>query len=745
MTFLLYLGKVMLCSGILLGYYWLFLRNKRFHHYNRFYLQATLLVSVVLPFLRIPVLNQSPNVVNQAVYQTIEVLTVNYGEEEAVAKAPGLMARLLTFENMLYLFYAAGIAILLWTLVKSLLYIRQISKKYPFERVSGLKFFTTTEPGTPFSFFRSIFWNKDLAFNSHDGQQIFRHELFHVQQKHSTDIILTEIVTAFFWFNPFFHILKKELKAIHEFLADQYAISNNDRYAYAELLIMQTLKANQIPISNYFFQNHIKRRIAMITNNHSARYNYGSRLMALPLLALLFCTVALYAQQRTNTGRTVYYNGSDQTPLTVVIDAGHGGIDPGAASKDGKVVEKTLALQISQKIQQLAPQYNVKVVMTRTDDNLPGNQTVIHEALKVRTAIAEQAKADMLVAIHISAAGNEDPAKWSGFEVYVSDDNNSRVDQSKQIGSAVLQELSKIYTTNTTLRQRGDKKIYVLDKSPCPAVLVECGFITNEKDLAFISNSNNQEAIAKKILEGIVNSRNKPVAAVEPAIETEKLAKVKPVKNPVANADTYIEAEKLTKVKPVETATPVTITHTSASATDTTDPAFEQNMMKALERAAERNRKKPVVYKQGVMYYREAPKPELHEVRFDPTDPVTQKLARHFNRETRYPNQVLTNSGEGVVYCSISLDANGDIKNFQLYDRAPADASLIKKIVVVGNGELVKTPITPLSKEEINNALQGEVKRVWGKKPDLTGVNPQSTPYYFKVEFVVEGKKTVTT
>ena len=82
MTFLLYLGKVMLCSGILLGYYWLFLRNKRFHHYNRFFLQATLLLSVVLPFFRIPVLNKPQGAVNQAVYQTINVLTVNYGEDD---------------------------------------------------------------------------------------------------------------------------------------------------------------------------------------------------------------------------------------------------------------------------------------------------------------------------------------------------------------------------------------------------------------------------------------------------------------------------------------------------------------------------------------------------------------------------------------------------------------------------------------------------------------------------------------
>src|ERR1044072_3177942 len=108
MTFLLYLGKVMLCSGILLGYYWLFLRNKRFHHYNRFYLQVTLLISVVLPFLRIPVLNESQNAVNQAVYQTIEVLTVNYGEGDELATAPGRLTKLFTFENALYLFYALG-------------------------------------------------------------------------------------------------------------------------------------------------------------------------------------------------------------------------------------------------------------------------------------------------------------------------------------------------------------------------------------------------------------------------------------------------------------------------------------------------------------------------------------------------------------------------------------------------------------------------------------------------------------
>ncbi|HUP13804.1 MAG TPA: N-acetylmuramoyl-L-alanine amidase, partial [Niastella sp.] len=146
------------------------------------------------------------------------------------------------------------------------------------------------------------------------------------------------------------------------------------------------------------------------------------------------------------------------------------------------------------------------------------------DALKVRVAMAEQSKADLFVAIHVSAAGNgkEFHPGFSGFEVYVSKDGNSNIEQSKQLGSALLLQLNKIYTTNTTLSQRSERGIYVLDKTPCPAVLIECGYMTNEKDLAFISNSNNQEAVAKKILEGIVSSRNLPVNA-ESAPVTEPL------------------------------------------------------------------------------------------------------------------------------------------------------------------------------------------------------------------------------
>ncbi|MFL5744970.1 MAG: N-acetylmuramoyl-L-alanine amidase, partial [Niastella sp.] len=375
--------------------------------------------------------------------------------------------------------------------------------------INGLKFFNTGEPGTPFSFFRSIFWNNELAFNSRDGQQIFRHELFHVQQKHSTDIILTELVTALFWVNPFFHILKKELKAIHEFLADQYAISGNNRYDYAELLVLQTIKANYSLITNHFFQNHIKRRIAMITNNQSACLSYRSRLMALPVLAMVFCSIALHAQPRTSEDNNI----GAKKPLTILVDAGHGGIDPGAQTKDGKAKEKDLTLQISQKIQQLAAAYNVNVVMSRTDDNLPGGTTNIHEGLRARTALAEKIKPDMYISIHVSFS-DEPVTTRTGFEIYVPNDTTQRVNQSKQLGSVINRELGKLYATNQTLKQRKDQNIWVLQRTPCPAVLIECGFLNNDKDLAYFSDPGNQEAVAKKILEGIVNYKNQPMSII---------------------------------------------------------------------------------------------------------------------------------------------------------------------------------------------------------------------------------------
>lgn len=303
--FLLYIVKVIACSGILYTYYWCFLRNKLFHHYNRFYLLFAMVLSLLLPFLQIPVGNEAtgqPGMMYQAV-QAMDILhePVMESNESIVSTTTGndsvhLFSSLFTMANALYLLYFAGLVVAILLFLQSLWYIRKLSKKYSAEWIGRIRFFMTAEPGTPFSFFRSVFWNDQIPVESRNGRQVFLHEYYHVQQKHSIDTVLAEGMLALAWFNPFFYLMKKELKAIHEFLADRYASENNNKYEYAQLLVEQAIASKKNQLTHSFFQPQIKRRITMIMRTNQLRYGYWSRMMALPVLGIVFFILVLRAQ-----------------------------------------------------------------------------------------------------------------------------------------------------------------------------------------------------------------------------------------------------------------------------------------------------------------------------------------------------------------------------------------------------------------------------------------------------------------
>lgn len=497
---LIMLGKMIACSGILYAYYWFFLRNRRFHHYNRFYLLASTALSVIIPFIRIPVFFESNTVTGQLVNRSFDLISVNHWEKEFVENPEAVTSSWFTLQNALLVSYAIVVLVMVYFLGRSLLYILRISRKYPYEYFNNLKFYNTAEPGTPFSFFQSIFWNSRLDFNSREGQQIFRHELFHVKQKHSADILFLEFVSILFWVNPLFHLIKKEIKAIHEFLADQHAVSDANQLDYAELLILQSINAWKNPISNYFFQNHIKRRIAMITSFKNNHYSYWTRLMVLPLSLILFCSIALYAQNADSNVRNI-----DSSPLpksiTVLVDAGHGGKDLGAKGENG-LLEKDLALSIAQQLKLHADAFNIKVIMTREQD--------IYPSLRERTDLAKTVGADMLISVHVAAAPVINTEQGlianpkNGFEIFITNRNQHTLPASKLLGENIASQIRRIYTVSG-IKQSKQQGIRVLDSVSCPAVLIECGFITNENDVAFITNPENQEKIAKSILEGVVN------------------------------------------------------------------------------------------------------------------------------------------------------------------------------------------------------------------------------------------------
>src|ERR1035437_2111126 len=184
--------------------------------------------------------------------------------------------------------YVITSGFLLAFLIQTLYKINRLKNKYQQTVLAGINFINTNAKGTPFSFFNNIFWNDKIDINTQTGKQIFRHEVVHVQEKHSYDKIFINIVLIFFWCNPFFWLIRKELNMIHEFIADKKAVEDSDTAAFAAMILQSTYPQQQFNITNNFFYSPLKRRLAMLIKNKNPKINYISRILVLPLAAIVF-------------------------------------------------------------------------------------------------------------------------------------------------------------------------------------------------------------------------------------------------------------------------------------------------------------------------------------------------------------------------------------------------------------------------------------------------------------------------
>lgn len=289
MTVLLtYLSKVIICSAVLYGYYYIALRNNRFHQWNRYYLVLITLISLLTPLLKIPLPGQAAE--SSAVLSyTARMVNIR---ETVISANPGISSG-----AVLNTLYIVVIGLLLTRTVISLFRIKNLIRRSQVQEIPPYRFVKNKDIKAPFSFFRYIFWDHETSLNSPEGQQIFKHELVHLQEKHSTDKLFMELVTAVCWINPFFHLIKRELALVHEFLADKKA-AGEEIAGYAQTILQMAFQSKQFSITNDFFHPPIKRRILMLTQFHTPRFSYLRRIMVLPLAAFIFCSLAFVADKR---------------------------------------------------------------------------------------------------------------------------------------------------------------------------------------------------------------------------------------------------------------------------------------------------------------------------------------------------------------------------------------------------------------------------------------------------------------
>ncbi|MBL1220721.1 hypothetical protein JET18_07735 [Chryseobacterium sp. L7] len=271
-TVLLYFGKVIVCSGVMFLYYQLSLKDKTFHHYNRFYLLSAMVVSLLLPLIRV---DDFTIEVNNDMYMLLDKIQ-NFNTDKNIDNGHIYFRIIFSALGLVSLYFVGK-------LIFGILKIQKLKKQFQKESFNGINFYRTNLTEAPFSYFKNLFWKNTITLNSEVGEQILKHEMVHIEQKHSFDKICIEIITSVFWFNPFFHIIKKEISLIHEYLADKKAVKQSDTKAFAQMLLASHFSGTQLPAASPFLSSNLKKRLKML-QKPKTKFGYARRIFALPVL-----------------------------------------------------------------------------------------------------------------------------------------------------------------------------------------------------------------------------------------------------------------------------------------------------------------------------------------------------------------------------------------------------------------------------------------------------------------------------
>lgn len=283
-----YILKTIACSGIFMGYYWLFLRNGRFYNWNRFYLLFTMVVSLLIPLLYIPIYMPQP-------VEAIPYVDNTYIATDITTTTPILQ---INTNTIILLLYTIIIGLLLISGLKALWRIVGILKKSDYKKLGNIKVYYTQNEAAPFSFFNTIFWRDNIDINSTNGQCILMHELTHIKAKHTYDKVFAQFICILFWINPFFWLIKRELDLVHEFAADDACLVNNNTQVLSASILQLIYPNNYLQFTSQFFQSPIKRRLVMLTKNKKIGFKQARQFMLIPTLALVVCLFAIHIEAK---------------------------------------------------------------------------------------------------------------------------------------------------------------------------------------------------------------------------------------------------------------------------------------------------------------------------------------------------------------------------------------------------------------------------------------------------------------
>lgn len=288
-----------LAAGLLYGLYCLTLRRDRWLQLNLWYLLVAIGFSMVFPFIRLP---NGLEQASQSVASVEEYLVTMNEVEISAITAPRTLGVMVDL-------YLVGVALcaayLLFQLAAQVVIVIRLRRKHKVYRASdgfdiprGAALVLLDDDTAPYSFFNHIVVGT-RGLNDDEVRYILTHESLHVRQGHSVDLLFARLLCCLMWFNPFAWLIMREIRAVHEFLADAASIGACGREGYLHLLYRQATGTGYGHITNNFKSINLKKRIVMM-NKSKTRYGAWKAVAALPVMALLLVVGCRQAEPTEN-------------------------------------------------------------------------------------------------------------------------------------------------------------------------------------------------------------------------------------------------------------------------------------------------------------------------------------------------------------------------------------------------------------------------------------------------------------
>ena len=216
-------------------------------------------------------------------------------------------------------------------------------------------------------------------------------------------------------------------------------------------------------------------------------------------LLLAMCVVVLFAKSKAGERLASVFSGrTDNGGPVIVIDAGHGGVDPGKVGVSG-VLEKDVNLAVAQKLQARLTADGFTVVMTRTEDVGLYSDTATNkkrEDMAARVRLISDADPELTISIHQNSFPD---ASCKGAQVFYYKDS----EESRMLAELLQKTFPEVLRDGNTRQAKANSDYYLLKRTECPIVIAECGFLSSPEEERLLSTAEYQEKVADALYEGI--------------------------------------------------------------------------------------------------------------------------------------------------------------------------------------------------------------------------------------------------